>query len=276
MLLGSSGSTSSTSKTAAKILARPNVREGGTGTDRTVVTQTGTNANAREGRTSSGGVASITPTPPYTGGNNTTKTEIKTGNTDNTDLNNGFSSGGGVTLEQMPVIPSPQTASQLGVVKNPTRDITNLSSLIPEESAETITRLLFEQFSAVELSQILTSNTIDGVDQQYSIISNLSDIRRRYNTTKQLTIMDKLAPIDAVYAIDLISKIPGDDYILRNNLNNTYQYLDENDGLVTREKGNIYIDTNGDLIIEFDNIYSDEMVQIQIDQNGTIYEVTKE
>jgi len=179
----------------------------------------------------------------------------------------------------MPPPPSPPptlAAKDLGVVKNPSRDVTNLASLVPQESAETITRLLFEQFSAVELSQILTSNTVDGVDQQYSIISNLSDIRRRYNSTKQLTIMDKFSPMDGVFAIDINSKIPGDDYIERNNLNTTYSYLDENNELKVVKKGTIYIESNGDLVIEFDNMLDDEFVQVQIDQNGTIYEVIKE
>lgn len=172
--------------------------------------------------------------------------------------------------------PKASSAKDLGVVKNPARDVTDISSLVPQESAETITRLLFEQFSAIELAQILTSNTVDGIDQQYSIISNLSDIRRRYNSTKQLTVMDKLSPMDGVFAIDINSKIPGDEYIERNNLNQTYQYIDENGDLKTVEKGYIYIDTNGDLIIEFDNMLDDEFIQVQIDQNGTIYKVIKE
>lgn len=170
--------------------------------------------------------------------------------------------------------PTPPSAKDLGVVKNPSRDVTNLSSLVPQVDESTMARLLFEQFSAVEISQILTPRTIDGIDQQYSVISNLSDIRRRYDSTKQLTILDKLAPISGVYAIDITQKIPGDDYIEANNLNTEYQYLDENDELVTREKGFLYVDTNGDLIIEFDNMRDDEFIQVQIDGNGTIYEVT--
>jgi hypothetical protein len=35
----------------------------------------------------------------------------------------------------------------------------------------------------------------------------------------------------------------------------------------------IYIDTNGDLVIELTNLASDEIIEVEIDTSGTIYEV---
>ena len=153
------------------------------------------------------------------------------------------------TLPQTPAPPQPN-ASNFGVVKTPGRDVTNLANLSPAESPETITNLLFENFSAVELSQVLTSNTIDGIDQQYSIISNLSEVRKRYNATKELTITDKLAPISGVFAIDINSKIPGVNYLNKNNLYTTYNYINRSGSVVYVEKWFIYIDSNGDLVIK--------------------------
>lgn len=274
-LAGSGGSGSSRTPTAAQtILNRPNVRE-----DRTVSTNRPPsaiytppqNANQREGRTAVGGVGSVAAPPP--------PRAVGTART-NTDQNTTPRDEGNPYIPPMPPPPPPPppvppSAKDLGVVKNPSRDVTDIASLVPQADASTVSRLLFEQFSAVELSQVLTPRTIDGIDQQYSIISNLSDIRRRYNSTKELTIMDKLAPISGVFGIDLNSKIPGESYIINNNLNTTYSYLDENNQKIDVEKGYIYIDTNGDLIIEFDNMADDELIQVQIDSNGTIYEVTQ-
>lgn len=235
-------------------LPNANTREGGTGTDRTIVPGVGTIKT------------------PIGGGTNSKVTNVAKTNFDQETI----PSGGDTYVSPMPLPPSPTppTAKDLGVVKNPSRDVTDIASLVPQADEGVVARILFEQFSAVELAQILTPRTVDGIEQQYSVISNLSDIRRRYNSTKQLTIMDKLAPISGVFGIDINSKIPGDSYIENNNLTDTYSYLDENDSEVTVEKGYIYIDSNGDLIVEFNNMNDDELIQIQIDANGTIYEVT--
>ena len=177
----------------------------------------------------------------------------------------------------MPPMPAPVISykADRGVVKTPTRDVLNISSLLPEETPSRIQSLLFEQFSAIELSNVLRHDTVQGIDQKYLIISNLSDITRRYNASRSLTSMDKNNPLTAIYSIDLSSKIPDENYITRNNLNTTYQYLDENNKLIDREKGYIYVDTNGDLVIELDNLKASELVQVQIDTNGTMYKVEK-
>lgn len=173
-----------------------------------------------------------------------------------------------------PPPPVPPSAQDLGVVKMPGRDVTDLSKLVPVEDADKIKAIFFNNMSALDLAQTLDAKTIDGVVENYSIISNPSEVRRRYDASKNLTIMDKLAPISGVFDINLDSKIPGESYIINNNLNNTYQYIDENDNLVTVQKNNLYIASNGDLVIEFENIRDDEIIQVQIDSNGTIYEVT--
>ena len=160
-------------------------------------------------------------------------------------------------------------------VKIPTRNITDISSLVPQFDAEYIATILFENLSAIELSKVERHDTIDGINQKYSIISNLSEIREKYDATKQLTIMDKFSPLTSIYAINIQDKIPKDDYIAIEGLNTTYQYLDENNEIVIREKGYWYIDTNGDLVIELINLEQSQQVEIQIDTNGTIYKVEK-
>jgi hypothetical protein len=251
---------------ASTILNRANVREG-----RTPISNpsTATNANAREGRTSSGGIGSVTVYEPP-------PTKLPTNN-NNFDTLPGPGNDPYVP-PVYPVVapppPQPPTAKDLGVVKTPGRDVTKISDLVQQIPSDTIKRIAFEQLSAIELSQVLTSNTVDGVNQKYSIISNLSDIRKIFNASKQLSIMNKLSPMTGVFTIDIESKIPSRSYILNNNLNTTYSYIDENGDEITVEKGYIYVDTNGDIVIEFENIKSDEIAQIQINADGTIYEVT--
>ena len=176
------------------------------------------------------------------------------------------------TMDPTPTPPA-TTAAETPVVRVPTRNVTDISSLVPQFNAEQIQKLLFENLSAIELSKVERHDTIEGIDQKYSIISNLSEIRKKYEATKQLTIMDKFKPLASIYTINIQDKIPQEDYIALESLNSTYQYLDENNQIVTREKGYYYIDTNGDLVIELINLEKNQQVEIQIDTNGTIYKV---
>lgn len=195
--------------------------------------------------------------------------------TPKTDTNNNPNAGSSRTTTTPPSTPTPAPIPpgySVSVVKNPTRDTLNIASLVPQTSAETISKLLFEQFSAVELSIIESNRTISGIEQHYSIISNLSEIREKYNATKSLTNIVRGAIFNK-YTIDLQSKIPGNDYIVSNGLDEEYSYIDENDVVITREKGFLYFDSNGDLVIELINMYPGEQVQVQIDRNGTIYKV---
>jgi hypothetical protein len=166
------------------------------------------------------------------------------------------------------IMPVPDAA-----VRIPTRNVTNISSLVPQFNAEQIQKLLFENLSAIELSRVERHDTIEGIDQKYSIISNLSEIRKKYDMIKQLTIMDKFKPLTSIYTINIQDKIPQEDYIILESLNSTYQYLDEDNQIVIREKGYYYIDTNGDLVIELINLERNQQVEVLIDTNGTIYKV---
>jgi hypothetical protein len=178
----------------------------------------------------------------------------------------------------MPVMPSPNPIGSIGritpdPVRTPTRNVTEISSLVPQYNVEHIQKILFENLSAVELSRIERHDTIQGINQKYSIISNLSEITKKYEIIKQLTVMDKFKPLTSIYTINIQDKIPQEDYIKLESLDSTYQYLDENNEIVTREKGYYYIDTNGDLVIELINLERNQQVEVLIDTNGTIYKV---
>ena len=180
------------------------------------------------------------------------------------------------TNSQMDATPEPISeviSEESSPVRIAKRNVTDISSLVPELSPEYIQKILFENVSAIELSIRERHDTIEGINQKYSIISNLSEIRKKYNAEKQLSNMDKLKPLTSIYAINIEDKIPKEDYIKLEGLELEYKYLDENNQIVDRQKGYYYIDTNGDLVIELINLERSQEVEVYIDTNGTIYKV---
>jgi hypothetical protein len=165
-------------------------------------------------------------------------------------------------------------SSEFGVVKNPTRDVLDIGSLNPSANAARLQRILWENMSAIELSTVLRHDTVDGIRQRYEIISNLSEIRKRYDATKELSILDKSSLPYSEFTIDLSSKIPSPTYIFNNGLDLSYKYVDtDGTSIVEVEKGYVYVASNGDIVIELDNLLSSEIAQVQIDSGGTMYEV---
>jgi hypothetical protein len=171
--------------------------------------------------------------------------------------------------------PEPVASIAPSPVRIAARNVFDISSLVPQFDAEQIQKLLFENISAIELSIAERHDTIEGINQRYSIISNLSEVRKKYDISKQLSIMDKFKPLTSIYTINIEDKIPQEDYIRLQKLDSTYQYLDENNKITTRQKGYYYIDTNGDLVIELINLERNQQVEVLIDTNGTIYKIEK-
>jgi len=184
-------------------------------------------------------------------------------------------SGSPVAIPEMPPTPEPVAPITPAPVRTPTRNVTNISDLVPQFNPKHIEKILFENVSAIELSIVGRHDTIEGINQRYSIISNLSEIRKKYDAAKQLSVMNKSKPLTSIYAINIQDKIPQEDYIKDEGLESTYQYLDENNQPVTRQKGYYYIDTNGDLVIELINLERSQEVEVYIDTNGTIYKIDK-
>ena len=144
-----------------------------------------------------------------------------------------------------PSAPSPK------IVKNPNRDVLDLSR--DEFSVSSVSRLLFEQVGSIELVNIARRDTIEGQNPYYSMISNLSTVRKNFDPTSIITRQKSNQGIYSNYTISLNDKIPDDQYLERNNLTDFY-----------------YIDDNGDLVIELDNLASDEIIDFEIAESGTI------
>jgi hypothetical protein len=135
--------------------------------------------------------------------------------------------------------------------KIPTRDVVNF--IESNISAEGITNILFEQIGGIELISMVRRDTVEGQNPYYTVISNLSNIRKEFNPTQIISRQKPNQSFFDIYSIDINNKIPNDLYLQRNNLTNFF-----------------YIDTNGDFVIELDNMLTDEVVELEIAQGGTI------
>jgi hypothetical protein len=152
---------------------------------------------------------------------------------------------------------SSQTSSPISAIKSPDQDVIQLAGQSVDSA--TIQALLFENIGANELTKFVRHDTVEGINQYYGIISNLSDIKRRYNPTDLISLQKADAAFFDTFAINLEDKVPDETYLNQNNL-----------------KDYLYIDTNGDLIIEVVNMADSEIVEVQIDTNGTIYTIREQ
>jgi hypothetical protein len=168
------------------------------------------------------------------------------------------STGSGVSASSPPPSSSyfyePFSPAPPPPVRVPERDVVQLSTFSPE--AETIVNLLFENIGANELTKFVRHDTVDGINPYYDIISNLSDIKRRFDPATLISTQKTSTSIFDIYPIKLQDKIPDEKYLEENNLSNY-----------------IFFEENGDLVIEVVNITDSEIVEVQIDTNGTIYKI---
>lgn len=123
-----------------------------------------------------------------------------------------------------------------------------------------ITAVLFEQIGATELVKFIRNDTIDGINPAYSVISNVADLKTKLDVSYLIAKQRSDTTIDNGFSIRLQDKLPSIDYLFENNIPN-YVYFDTT------------INSEGSLVIELDNIDVDEIIEIEIDTNGTIVEV---
>lgn len=137
----------------------------------------------------------------------------------------------------------------------PGRDALNFAT---SGVVDALTSFIFEDLAGTEIITLMKRDTIDGIDPNYSIISNISDARKTFDPTSLLSKKTRTDSYFDIFGIQLLDKIPDDEYLAKQNITNYY-----------------YIDSNGDLIIELDNMDVNERIDIEIATNGTISEVSK-
>jgi hypothetical protein len=187
-------------------------------------------------------------------GNNVTKAELAKIKTKISKYTKALTAEATVSVPPLPSFPdSPPTSTTS--IKLPEKD--NVLSLTSNNIDEaTIIAMVFEKLGAVELTKFTRTDTVEGINPYYNIISNLSAIKKEFDPSNLVASQKSDTSLYNAFSIKLSNKIPGDQYLEDRGLDNY-----------------IYVDTNGDLVIELDSITPDELVEVEIDTNGTIVEV---
>lgn len=136
-------------------------------------------------------------------------------------------------------------------VRIPDRDVLEFNK--NEISPSGIASLLFEAVGGTEIISLVRRDTIEGQNPYYTLISNLSSIRKQFEPTQLIARQKPNQTIFDLYPIDISRKIPSADSLRAKKLQNFF-----------------YIDTNGDLVVELDNMFGDEIIQLEIAGSGTI------
>lgn len=148
------------------------------------------------------------------------------------------------TVNAKPLLPVPKTTSgDITYVKQAPRD-----TIIFDEggvNASPLEELLFEDLGGIELANVSRSDLVDGQEVSYSIVKNLSSLRRRFSPNNIISSSASLNTYFSRFAIDLIARGP------------YYPYVTE----------------DGNVAIEVDTILPDEEIEVQVLLSGTIEEV---
>lgn len=117
-------------------------------------------------------------------------------------------------------------------------------------SPEIIADLLFENIGGQEILTIARHDTVNGQPVAYQPIKNLSGISQEYSSESLVKIKSTARDIFANFPIRLQSKIP--------NVGNG------------PDGSNVYLDADGNIVIEFINLEEGQEVEVQITSSGTI------
>ena len=114
--------------------------------------------------------------------------------------------------------------------------------------------LLFENVGGQELLSISRYDTVNGQDVSYQPIKNLGLIQQEYNPNNLVKLQQTSLNIFNNFSIKLSNKIP----------------INTNDP--SGNNSNVWIDTDGSIVIELVHMLNDEQVEVQMAYDGTIYE----
>jgi hypothetical protein len=138
-------------------------------------------------------------------------------------------------------------------VKSATPEIILFNDKDIQASAEVMVDLLFENIGGQELLSISRNDSVNGQDVLYSPIKNLNIIQQEFNPNNIIKLQNTSDNNFDNFPIKLNLKVP-----------NT---------VTVDLADNIYLDGDGNLVIELLEISEDEQVEVQITTSGTIYEV---
>jgi hypothetical protein len=154
---------------------------------------------------------------------------------------------------------TPQTPSSTSVSSSPTPNPVKTAPIDTvlfnddSMSIEIMADLIFEDIGGHELINIARNDIINGQQISYNPIKNLGLIQQKYNPNNILGLQATSEKYFANFPIKFEEKVP----IEGNGPNGSNVYFD---------------DVTGDLIIEGVNLNKDELFEVEVSLNGTIYE----
>ena len=152
-----------------------------------------------------------------------------------------------------PNTPSSASVSNL-LPKSPTKTAPIDTVLFNDDSMsiEIMTDLIFEDIGGQELITIARNDIVNGQQVSYTPIKNLGLIQQMYNPNNILRLQATSEKYFNNFSIKFEEKVP----LVGNGPNGSNVYVDQ---------------ATGDLIIEGININKDELFEVEISLNGTIY-----
>lgn len=131
-----------------------------------------------------------------------------------------------------------------------------------EVPVDTMVDLLFENIGGQELLTIARADTVNGQKVLYQPIKNLNILKEQYNPNNIVRLQATSDTFFNNFSIKLSDKIP--------NVGNGYYY---SGATKVYDGTNVYLDDDGNLVIEFVNLANDEQAEIEITASGIIAEI---
>lgn len=147
----------------------------------------------------------------------------------------------------------------MAAIKLPTRDIVNIEPQIA--GIAEIEKYIFQDIAGTELINLVRHDTVTGIDVVYSVISDLTKVNIDFDPSLLLLNKAQYQSIFNQYSIKLVNKVPDETFYDQN------KELPENNLLT-----NVYYDGD-DLVLEFQNVKTTELVQVEVETDGKINRV---
>lgn len=153
---------------------------------------------------------------------------------------------------------TPQTPATLNQILS-TSNVNHIKAATPDiilfeddnVSISEMSSLYFEDLAVQELVSISRNDTINGQDLLYEPIKNIKSLQQSYNSNNILGLQKTSDQYFSGFPITFDQKIPNEG----NGLN----------------EANVYVDEEGNLVIETINLNNDEQIEVELSTGGTIY-----
>ena len=143
------------------------------------------------------------------------------------------------------------SASNVNHIKAATPDIVLFDN--DDISISEMSTLYFEDVGAQELISISRNDTINGQELSYEPIKNIKSLQQSYNPNNILGLQKTSDQYFSGFSINFDQKTPN-------------QGNGANDA-------NVYVNEQGDLVIEVINLNNDEQIEVELSTSGTIYKI---